>query len=72
MSLPRNQQYMSHKGGLPGNQYRKKSVNRRCSSGDSKHPYLKASFWANPSNHFWESDLYSEESRKYLRENIVV
>jgi len=70
MSLPKSQQFMSHKGGNPGHDYRKKSVNRKCSSGDAVHPYMKASFWANPSNQFWETELYSEASKEYFRKSL--
>lgn len=35
---------------------------------DGVHPYLRRTFWLNPSNHFWESDLYSEESKQYFRD----
>jgi len=40
----------------------------------SKHKYLRTSFWADPSNHFWETLKYSEKQKEYYREwvrNIV-
>lgn len=40
----------------------------KSSSNSDKHPYLKVSFWENPSNQFWESDLYSNKSKNEYRQ----
>lgn len=37
-----------------------------------KSPYLKPQFWANPSNHFWESPIYTESAKEYFRRNLAV
>lgn len=35
-----------------------------------KEDYQKAEFWLNPKNHYWETDMYTEEGKKYLREFV--
>lgn len=30
------------------------------------HPYLRAEFWNNPLNQFWNTDMYSDESKEYF------
>lgn len=50
---------------LSGNMLRN-GVNTYTTIGD-RHPYQKDSFWANPVNHFWETSMYSEESKEYFR-----
>lgn len=37
------------------------------------HPYLKSEFWQNRANQFWNSNLYSEESKRDLamRANVI-
>lgn len=32
-----------------------------------KHPYFKRDFWKNPTNHFWESDNYTEKGKEMCR-----
>ena len=39
----------------------------RSSSGSDRHPYMKISFWADPVNHFWENDRYTESAKAYYR-----
>ena len=34
-------------------------------AGWNKHPYMKAAFWQNSNNHFWNSGLYSDETKEY-------
>jgi hypothetical protein len=47
---------------------KKKTVIRQ-SSGDG-HPYLKLSFWRNPTNHFWETAMYTEAGKEYFRDRL--
>lgn len=68
MTIRRDQKYMSYYGCNPGNSFGKRS-RFKASTGDT-HPYMKASFWANPSNHFWETELYSEASKEYFRKSL--
>lgn len=35
------------------------------------HPYLRPVFWNNPSNHFWETEMYTEESKDYFRAWLI-
>ena len=44
----------------------------KCSSGDSKHihPYLRAGFWMNAANHYWENGNYAERTKERLREMV--
>jgi hypothetical protein len=34
-------------------------------------PYMKAEFWTDPVNHYWETDMYTKESKSILREWIA-
>lgn len=43
-----------------------KNGTSRHKEGSDRHPYLKQEFWFNPANQFWNSDLYSEESKRDL------
>jgi hypothetical protein len=45
-------------------------MKRKTSSGDNQHPYLKVNFWQNPTNHFWNSELYSEKSKDYFLKSV--
>lgn len=56
-------------------QFRLEGIGTVCTTGGSSnvrisakcgydfHPYMKQEFWLNPANQFWNSSLYSEESR---------
>lgn len=68
MSLPKNQCHTSFHGGNPGNGYHARSI-KKMSSGDT-HPYLKSSFWLNPTNQFWEGEGTTEEGKAYFRESL--
>lgn len=48
------------------------SISRHKDASDY-HPYLRQDFWLNPSNQFWLSSLYSEESKRDLamRANVT-
>tara|TARA_R110002126_G_scaffold109073_2_gene245992 strand:- start:143 stop:328 length:186 start_codon:yes stop_codon:yes gene_type:complete len=30
-------------------------------------PYMRAEFWLDKNNHYWETDMYTEESKNTLR-----
>lgn len=32
------------------------------------HPYLTTSFWLDPRNQYWESNLYTEKAKEDMRE----
>jgi hypothetical protein len=42
-------------------------MSSKSSLRSEKNPYEKASFWLDPSNHFWERDLYSQKAKDYYR-----
>lgn len=42
-------------------------MSRATSSNNERDPYLKLSFWLDPSNQFWNKYNYSEASRDYYR-----
>lgn len=50
--------------------YKKQHSSGKCSSNADRHPYLKADFWNNPSNHFWNTALYSQASKDYFNNSI--
>lgn len=60
---------MSKKVFLSRNQFASKN---KWSHGSAIHPYLKAAFWANPANWFWESPHHTEESKAYFRGRLNV
>jgi hypothetical protein len=55
-------------------QYRGKgaTASKRTCTTAMRHPYLRHDFWTNPSNQFWNSGMYSEESKQYLKEHITI
>lgn len=40
---------------------------KRSSTNDDKQPYMRLGFRMNTSNHFWETEMYSEKSKEYFR-----
>jgi hypothetical protein len=37
----------------------------------ARHPYLRATFWMDPRNHYWETPHYTEAEREKLRERNI-
>jgi len=72
MSLPKDQRNVSridfgsqNPGVMGGHQRLVKS------STNDGHPYLKPYFWKNPTNQFWESDLFTEKAKEYFRASLL-
>jgi len=40
---------------------------RGNSAGGDRHYYMRAGFWQNPVNQFWESAHYSEQTKQQFR-----
>lgn len=38
----------------------------RTSSNSGRHPYQKLSFWSLAQNQFWQTPMYSQESKDYF------
>jgi hypothetical protein len=47
------------------------SPKTKTSSQSNVHPYLQVGFWSHSRNHFWETGMYSEESKEYFRDSIL-
>jgi hypothetical protein len=43
-------------------------MSKRTSTNSDRNPYERTSFWINSSNHFWETDMYSDKSKEYFRD----
>lgn len=43
---------------------------QRSSTNAERHPYMKLSFWENPSNQFWLSDTHSDKSKDHFNDWI--
>jgi hypothetical protein len=37
-----------------------------------KHPYLEEGFWNKPENQFWNTEMYSEKSKRKLEAGLKV
>lgn len=54
----------------PGTGNRQQTNGRYYKVGKS-HPYLRRSFWNNPTNHFWNNGSHTEQAREYFAQWLV-